>query len=302
MKIVYGHTDSIYVECDSIEKSMEVCEYLNTEIQKLFPNVFDLDAHPVQLEFEKYYKSLGVGTTKNRNAGLINWKDGEFLDEEEFVMTGFTAKRVSETTLAKETQIGVLTMWVNGNSEEEITQDLHEKYWKVAAGNIPLEDIIKRSRFRPERFTVECANCKKNHWKSKYTLNQLVERKANGRECCDKPNYVTIEGKRPMIGGGLEGVLFYNHMNPIPITDSYIYYKIEPAPVQYLHPFTGRFTQPKYLSAETLDQLKGYGLSPDWGHYAETVLKKAEPIYRAMGWDLMAIKRDSGLSDLAEWI
>ena len=78
MKIVYGHTDSIYVQVEDIEKSKELCEYLNTEVQKLFPNVFDLEEHPVQLEFEKYFKSLGVGTTKNRNAGLINWKDGDF--------------------------------------------------------------------------------------------------------------------------------------------------------------------------------------------------------------------------------
>ena len=32
---------------------------------------------------------------------LITWKDGKFLDEKEFVMTGFTAKRLSETKLAR---------------------------------------------------------------------------------------------------------------------------------------------------------------------------------------------------------
>ena len=60
-----------------------------------------LDNHPVVLEFEKYYSALGVGTTKNRNAGLVSWEDGEWLEKPKFSMTGFTAKRVSETKLAK---------------------------------------------------------------------------------------------------------------------------------------------------------------------------------------------------------
>ena len=302
MKIVYGHTDSIYVECDSIEKGMEVCEYLNTEVQKLFPNVFDLDEHPVQLEFEKYFKSLGVGTTKNRNAGLITWKDGNYLDEDEFVMTGFTAKRVSETSLAKETQKGVLKMWVEGVSEIEITDYLHHIYFNVLQGKIDWSKIVKRSRFRSERFNVECLNCKRNNWKSQYTLNELIDRKSMGRECCDKPNYVTLEGKRPVIGGGIEGILYYNSFHEIPITDSYLYYRIAPAPVQYLHPFTGRYTQPRYYSCETEAQIKEANLMPDWSHYAESVIKKAEPIYRAMEWNVMSIKQDSSIRELAEWL
>ena len=38
-----------------------------------------LDNHPVVLEFEKYYSALGVGTTKNRNAGLVSWEDGRMV-------------------------------------------------------------------------------------------------------------------------------------------------------------------------------------------------------------------------------
>ena len=121
MKVVYGHTDSIYVDIEdnSIETAKKTLKILNEHVRESFPNVMGLEEHPVTLEFEKYFRTLGVGATKNRNAGLITWKDGEFLDEEEFVMTGFTAKRVSLTKLAKDVQLSVLNMWVEGKSEED---------------------------------------------------------------------------------------------------------------------------------------------------------------------------------------
>ena len=104
MKVVYGHTDSIYVQIDSVEKAQDAIKEIESSVREHFPNVMGLEQHPVVLEFEKYYSALGVGTTKNRNAGMITWKDGEWLDEPEFIMTGFTAKRVSETKLAKGVQ------------------------------------------------------------------------------------------------------------------------------------------------------------------------------------------------------
>ena len=104
MKVVYGHTDSIYVQIDSVEKAQEESSDIEASVREHFPNVMGLDNHPVVLEFEKYYSSLGVGTTKNRNAGLVSWEDGVWLDKPKFSMTGFTAKRVSETKLAKEVQ------------------------------------------------------------------------------------------------------------------------------------------------------------------------------------------------------
>ena len=41
---------------------------------------------------------------------MITWDDGVWLDKPKFTMTGFTAKRVSETKLSKEVQTTVLTI------------------------------------------------------------------------------------------------------------------------------------------------------------------------------------------------
>ena len=292
MKVVYGHTDSIYVdiEDDSIETAKETLKILNEHVRKSFPNVMGLEEHPVTLEFEKYFKSLGVGATKNRNAGLITWKDGVFLDKPEFVMTGFTAKRVSQTQLAKDVQLNVLNMWVEGKTEEEVTAFLNNKYNSVMNGDIPLSDILQRSRYRENRFQVECKNCfRKNN------LFTLIE-----TPCCTATtrNFTTLEGKRPTIGSGIAGVLFSRANGYEEINDTYLYLKIK-SNKTFFNPITGMDVKATYVSLLVEEDF--YDYDPDWSHYAESVIKKAEPIYRAMGWDARKITADNKQSSLEEW-
>ena len=55
MKVVYGHTDSIYIKCDSVEKAKVAIEEINDHVRESFPNVLGLEQHPVVWEFEKFY-------------------------------------------------------------------------------------------------------------------------------------------------------------------------------------------------------------------------------------------------------
>jgi len=292
LKVVYGHTDSIYVTIDSIEKGKEIVSMLNEEIRKIFPNIMGLKEHPVTLEFEKYYHSLGVGATKNRNAGLITWKDGEDLEEMEFTMTGFTAKRVSETKLAKDVQITTLKMWVDGKSEKEIVSYLNDMFEKVRFGKISKSEIIKRSRYRPARFTVVCKTCKRTS-----DLNDLS---INEKTCCGQPILETQEGKRPTIGSNIEGVLYYNSNNEIPIDDSHLYLKVNNTYLQkYFHPIKGEWLKPNFVAELKESDFDKY--IPHWNFYAETVVKKAEPIFNAMNWDIKQIMKDSKQKTLEEW-
>lgn len=294
MKVVYGHTDSIYVTIDSIEKGKKIVSKLNEEIRKIFPNVMGLKEHPVTLEFEKYYHSLGVGATKNRNAGLITWKDGKDLKEMEFTMTGFTAKRVSETKLAKEVQINTLKMWIEGTKKSEILNYLNNVYSNVLLGKVTLDSLIKRSRYREERFNVKCKNCKR-----KTTLFKLMN-----NPCCTSMKIETLEGKRPAVGSGIEGIIFYNSNHEVPIEDSYIFVKVSYINKKYMHPLYQKLTEPSYLSANTLAELdlliSKHG-TIDYKHYANMVVKKAEPIFNAMGWDSKEIIKDNRQKEIEEW-
>ena len=297
MKVVYGHTDSIYVQMP-MEQAEATLQLLNTHVRQKFPNLLELDEHPVTLEFEKYYQSLGVGMTKNRNAGLISWKDGKYLDEPEFVMTGFTAKRLSITKLAKETQLSVLKMWVKGFTEQEITDMLTKAYNHVLSGGIERSYVVNRSRFRPERLTYKCKHCNKQYgWKKACELHSDTY----CIKCGANIELVTLEGKKPSIGSGIEGVLWNNQNERIKIDDSYVYIRVadDPTRMTYTNPVTGIKKRPSYISATKMEDLEQY--TPDWPHYADSILKKAEPIYKAMGWSLDPIKRDSNQKTLDEW-
>jgi DNA polymerase elongation subunit (family B) len=266
MKVVYGHTDSIYVQIDSLEKAQETVNYLNEEVRKIFPNVLGLEEHPVTLEFEKYFKSLGVGATKNRNAGLITWKDGEYLDEDEFFMTGFTAKRISETKLAKDVQITTLKMWVEGKTKKEILDYLQEKYNNVLNGDIDINEIIKRSSYKEERFHVHCTNCKQTyHLFDKKPLSS-GEHQHSFTGVTKTGKYWKSNGKRVSFGSQIMGAYYY---------------------------------RPNFIAGIVEKDFEGF--TPDWEHYANVVVKKAEPIFTAMGWESNDISKDLTQRTLDEW-
>ena len=303
MKVVYGHTYSIYVQMP-MERAEETLALLNNHVRGIFPNVMGLEEHPVTLEFEKYYESLGVGVTKNRNAGLISWKDGETLDEPEFVMTGFAAKRVAITQLAKSIQLEVLKRWVSQESEKEITDFLKGEYHRVLQGNIDIKDISNRSRFSPERFTYKCGSCSRE-----YQLEEILEHRnkfsANTfcLKCGKDLELKTLEGKQPSVGGGIEGVLWWNQTYGVLIDDSYMYIRAadDVTRNKYINPITGQHKRPTYLAAPSLIDLDNINCVPDYRHYAESIVKKAEPIYKAMGWDLAPISVDINQTNLTEW-
>tara|TARA_R100000152_G_C6728953_1_gene153893 strand:- start:39 stop:953 length:915 start_codon:yes stop_codon:yes gene_type:complete len=303
MRVVYGHTDSIYVQLP-MEKAEETLDLLNNHVRKKFPNLLGLENHPVSLEFEKYFSSLGVGKTKNRNAGLISWKDGEYLEEEEFVMTGFTAKRQSITPLAKNIQLEILQKWVSSIPEKEISNWLNEEYNKVMSGKLDKDLFINRSRFRPERLTYMCASCEK-----KYTCDEVVALRISQEgtmnnfcsKCGQELELLTLNGKTPTVSAGVEGLIWNNQNKSLKIDDSYLYMRVQddPSRMSYLHPITGLYKRPSYISTTTKEELKQY--IPDYKHYADSIIKKAEPIYRAMNWDLSAIHVDRNQRGLSEW-
>tara|TARA_R110000850_G_scaffold46762_7_gene117603 strand:- start:424 stop:783 length:360 start_codon:yes stop_codon:yes gene_type:complete len=117
-------------------------------------------------------------------------------------------------------------------------------------------------------------------------------------------NIQTMEGKRPSIGSGIEGIIFYNSTNSIPITDSYICVKVSYVNDKYMHPIYQVLTEPSYFSANTIAELNNLIIkhgSVDYKHYANTVVKKAEPIFNAMGWDSKDISKDKRQKEIEDW-
>ena len=264
MKVVYAHTDSIYVPIESVEKAKNICKEVNSHVQELFPNLLGLTHHPVQLEFEKYYQSLGVGCTKNRNAGYISWKDGEYLDEPEFIVTGFSMKRISESKVAKDFQKNLLQMWASVSSYDEIMSYCKKAYNDVKKGRIPLSDIVKRGRVRQ-------------------SLNSYK-----------------------VVSSGIAGVCYYNqHINvDDPITDSYLYIECKhiDGPQWFMFPNGLMDRKATYVAVKEMKEFYDRFI-PNWDAYAsKSIVKKAIPIFNAMGWNIQDFMIDESQRGLADWL
>ena len=290
MKVVYGHTDSIYVQIDSVEIAQEAIKEIEASVREHFPNVMNLEQHPVVLEFEKYYSALGVGATKNRNAGMITWEDGEWLIEPTFTLTGFTAKRVSETPFAKEIQTNALKKWVNQEPLGKINASLYAIYSSVLKKEIPVASLVKRSRLKSERFTVKC--------NSKYDLHECLNIKWCKRCGSETHKFVTLQNKRPSIGSGIAGVIYAKQKLNVTFDDSYLFLKVKYNDT-FINPLTKEQKPVEYISGTTYEDFNDY--EPDWEHYAQQVLKKAEPIYRAMNWDISSIRTGKLQTKLEDW-
>ena len=266
MKVIYAHTDSLFCPVESIDHAKDTCNYLNEQVRGIFPNILGLDQHPVTLEFEKFYSSLGIGITKNRNAGFISWKDGKHLDEPEFVVTGFAVKKSTEILIAKIVQEMVLKMWANKKTEKEIVSYLKTAYQSIKNNKIGVSSLFKRTRLRK-------------------SIN----------------DYATL-------AGGVAGVVYYNtHLNSSdPITDSFISIKCNVLSGPKTIPLNDGTSRPAtYVSVkeekELLKLLEDGVIEVDCEYYAEYCVKKAEPIFKAMGWDMYHIYADPKQRTLEDW-
>ena len=264
VKVVYAHTDSIYVPIESIEKAEKICKEVNSHVQELFPNLLGLTHHPVQLEFEKYYQSLGVGCTKNRNAGFISWKDGKYLDEPEFIVTGFSMKRISENKVGKEFQKNLLQMWASVTPYDEVMDYCKTTYNNVKKGRIPLTDIVKRGRVRQ-------------------ALSSYKTVASGIAGVCYYNQHISPDD---------------------PITDSFLFIECKSikGPKWFMLPDGSKDRIAKFISVKELKEFDERFI-PDWNAYAfKSVVKKAKPIFEAMKWDINDFMLDENQRNLSDWL
>jgi DNA polymerase elongation subunit (family B) len=141
-KVIYGHTDSIFVQVKDVEDAQNLRHILNMYISQ------EIFREPVELEFEKFASKFFLAAKKNRYCGWLSWKDGEYLDKEKFMVMGFEMKKSNETKLAKEFQETLLKMVSKGKTHKEIIDYCNKIYAKVVKGQVELREISKRSRLR----------------------------------------------------------------------------------------------------------------------------------------------------------
>ena len=142
MKVIYGHTDSVFVLCDTPELGQKHIVSINE------------DMHPIETEFEKWCPSVLI-MAKNRYAGLTKWTDGEYHEEKLYVK-GIELKQNRLPPLMKKVMSHVIYGLLEGRSESEISKVIEDMITDVVSKKVnPLELCISaRLQKNLEDYTV----------------------------------------------------------------------------------------------------------------------------------------------------
>mgnify|MGYP003663987207 CR=1 FL=1 len=257
-KVIYGHTDSIFVQVKDVDDAKNLKHvldmYISTEIFR----------KPVELEFEKFASKFFLAAKKNRYCGWLSWKDGEYLDEEKFMVMGFEMKKSNETKLAKKFQETLLKMVSKGKSHKEIIDYCNKIYAEVIKGQVNIKEISKRSRLRRN---LEDYDMIAGGTAGIVYYNQ------------QKVSNVKIE----------KG-------------DSYYFFKMDNDNLEekaYL--INGKSKSAEYISFRKFKEIENK-FNPDWKFIAEAeVIKKSSLILESMGWSIKEYKRDVNQTTLDSW-
>jgi DNA polymerase I len=256
--VKYGHTDSIFVKVKGIGDAKQLCIRLNDYIRS---EIFN---DCVELEFEKLAQSFFLTKKKNRYCGYLSWKDGKYLEEEEFFVMGFEMKKSNETKLAKTFQKTVLQMVASGDSEDEVTSYARNLFKEVSQGEYDMKSVVKRSRLR----------------------TPLHE-------------YKSIAG-----GSAGVYYYNQNKLGNIEVGDSYYYYTVDTKQIRGYpskYQYKGRVRNVEYIACKKMDEvIKAFPIA--WKRLAESeVVKKVSLIYDSLDWDITAISQTGKQTMLNEW-
>lgn len=125
-KIVYGDTDSIFIDMNNkeIQDLSNLAKLITDEINEWCNKEFNTVQNTLELQFEKVFDTLifvgeeGEEAAKKRYAGRITWKEGKIVDD--INIMGFEAKRSDSPKVIREFQKNLFELVLKGHSKEEI--------------------------------------------------------------------------------------------------------------------------------------------------------------------------------------
>jgi DNA polymerase elongation subunit (family B) len=127
-KVIYGDTDSIFIQAESKEpyyEMMNIIKNLNDKLPQFMKEFANTDKCTIIIEPKKIYESLMISEKKSgvkrpaqkRYAGIISWAEGEFIDknsEKSLDVVGFESKRSDSSALSRDLQKKVIRMLLEG--------------------------------------------------------------------------------------------------------------------------------------------------------------------------------------------
>jgi len=116
-KTLYGDTDSIFIQTDTIARSIQMESILN-EAMKDFADKIGASQYSIKLKLEKFYRRIGFGGMKKRYFGRITWQDGKPTDKIDIV--GFEEVRSDSASITKRLQKLLFKLLLYHQGEETV--------------------------------------------------------------------------------------------------------------------------------------------------------------------------------------
>jgi len=134
MEVIYGHTDSVFVLCETPELGQKHIASINKTMS------------PIETEFEKWCSAMLI-SAKNRYAGMTEWTDNEYHDQKLYVK-GIELKQNRLPKVMKTVMSRVIHSLLTNKPEDVTTEWLGDKIKAVIGGNVDDKDLCIRARLK----------------------------------------------------------------------------------------------------------------------------------------------------------
>jgi hypothetical protein len=137
MKALAGHTDSVYVQTNTVEAAQKLCKALTLIAQQ------EMGMTYLDVEFEAFFDYWITASTKNRNFGIKTYPPEEAGDMK---VTGFAMKASSSAPITKQIQKSVFKLVGTGANEDRVAEILRPMVLDVYTGNVDTKDVAAYGR------------------------------------------------------------------------------------------------------------------------------------------------------------
>ena len=135
MKVIYGHTDSVFV-ISPLDEAKEKVKVINDRMS------------PIITEFEKWCSSMLI-MAKNRYAGMTAWEDGSDVEGKLYVK-GIELKQNRLPNVMKKVMSKTIENLLSGVDEKNQTDWLVGLINDVISGNVNDEDLCIKARLKDD--------------------------------------------------------------------------------------------------------------------------------------------------------
>lgn len=156
LKVLFSHTDSIYVSVPDVsdEKELEaigkrLSKEIGDEVRKIIPKSDLLKDVSLDLEFDSICRTAFFNKeVRNRNARLVIYQDGKWLNVPKLKITGFSSIRSDVPKVVQNLLNTVFTMILEEKKEDEVLKVVKDFECKFLDGRFYINDICVSSSIK----------------------------------------------------------------------------------------------------------------------------------------------------------